>query len=176
MDTRDAIGQVVARALADVPEISLYDVEVKGSGRGCVVSVTVDRPGGATVDDCATVSEVLSAALDAADPVPGPYRLDVASPGLERPLRTPAHFRQSVGSQVRVGHTDGTTFVGTLVDADGDGIELQVPEGPATGETSVRIAYGEVSRARTAVDWEAEIRGGSKAGRGHEPVRQGKRS
>lgn len=175
MDIRDAVGQVVARALVDMPEMSLYDVEVKGGGRGRVVSITVDKPGGPTIDDCAAVAEIVSAALDAADPVPGPYRLDVASPGLERPLRTAAHFAQAVGAQIQVRRVDGDTLRGALVAADGDGIEIRVPEGRDTDETEVHIAYGEISRARTVVDWEAEIRGGSRPRR-HEPVRQGKRS
>ncbi|MCC7075511.1 MAG: ribosome maturation factor RimP [Acidimicrobiia bacterium] len=176
MDTREAVGLVVARALTGMPEISLYDVEVKGSGRGRVISITVDKPGGTTVDDCAAVSERVSVALDSADPVPGPYRLDVASPGLERPLRNAAHFRHAVGSEVQVRRVDGVTFHGTLVDADGDGIEVHGGEGSTVDGAAVRIAYADISRARTVVDWEAEIRGGSKVQRGHEPARQGKTS
>jgi ribosome maturation factor RimP len=89
------------------------------------------------------VSRAVSAALDVEDPIQGPYDLEVSSPGLDRPLRTPEHFRKSVGQKVRV-RTFGPisncdnrkTFVGILkgyedgkVAVDVDGTLFHVPHG-----------------------------------------------
>ena len=63
----------------------------------------IDRPEqGITVDDCARVSREVGAQLDVEDPIPGHYRLEVSSPGLDRPLFTPAQFERFKGSQARI--------------------------------------------------------------------------
>ncbi len=86
--------------------LELYDVEATGPARSRTVRVTVDREGGVDLDAVAAVSQALSPVLDA-DPAvqrscPGSYTLEVTSPGLERRLRTPTHFRHALGSTVSV--------------------------------------------------------------------------
>jgi ribosome maturation factor RimP len=80
----------------------LVDVEVRGAGGGSLVRLFVDRPGGIGLDDLQSVSEEVSAILDAEDPIPGPYTLEVSSPGLDRPLKTEADYRRFVGRLARV--------------------------------------------------------------------------
>ncbi len=75
----------------------LYDVEHAGS----LLRILVDRPGGVDLDLLAQVTRELSSALDAADPLPGRYTLEVSSPGLERPLRRPEHFDAAIGATIR---------------------------------------------------------------------------
>jgi ribosome maturation factor RimP len=132
----------------------LYDVEATGSGRARTVRVTVDRDGGVDLDAVAAASQALSPVLDA-DPAvqracPGPYTLEVTSPGLERRLRTPAHFRRAVGSTVSVktqGVDAGLRRRGVLVAADDDGIDVEFDTGRE------RLGYDAVGQARTVFEW-----------------------
>src|ERR1700704_1228302 len=83
--------------------LGLYDVEISGSGRARVVRGLVDRPDGVGLDAVAAAADAISPVLDTPPAngwLTGPYALEVSSPGLERPLRTPAHFRGAVGGTV----------------------------------------------------------------------------
>jgi len=106
---------------------------------------------GIGVEDCERVSRELSALLDVEDPIAVPYQLEVSSPGADRILRTPAHYRRQVGERAHVelaAPRDGRRrFTGTLVRADDDGFELDV-DGSA-----VPIRYAEVGKTRLAPDW-----------------------
>ena len=112
-------------------QFDLVDVEFAGAARGGVLRVFIDRDGAAvTVDDCARVSGVVGEVLDRADPIPGRYTLEVSSPGVDRVLRTPAHFERFVGERVFVElklPLDGRRrFVGVLRRAGGESIGLDV--------------------------------------------------
>ncbi len=140
------------RALVEAPLASsgleLVDVEHQAS----VLRVTIDRPGGVDLDTISAASTVVSAELDRHDVVPGRYVLEVSSPGVERALRTPEHFRRFVGSTVAVRTRPGAEgdrrVEGELESADDDGIVVG----------GRRIAYADVDRARTVFEW-----GGAKA-------------
>ncbi len=67
-----------------------------------MLRIFIDRPEGVGLDDCERVSHEISALLDVEDPVPTAYTLEVSSPGLDRVLRTPAHFQRFVGERVRL--------------------------------------------------------------------------
>jgi len=85
--------------------LELVDVQAGGAGRGRLVRVTVDTPAGdgqVPVERCAEVSRELETQLDAADAVPGPYRLEVSSPGLERLLAREKDFVAALGREVRL--------------------------------------------------------------------------
>ncbi|MDX1410626.1 MAG: ribosome maturation factor RimP [Nitrospirales bacterium] len=79
-------------------------VEVKGHGRGTatIVRVTIDKPGGVGIDDCEHLHQSLSRALDVVDPGPHAYRLEVSSPGLDRPLKNRQDFQRALGKLVRI--------------------------------------------------------------------------
>ena len=130
----------------------LVEVEfVQGQGGG-TLRVYIDRPPetekGIDVDDCGTASHVLSDLLDADDPFPGRYALEVSSPGLDRVLRTPEHFARFVDNRVKVElqvPRDGRKrYTGMLRRADGESIEMDVDN------FSVSIRLAEISRARLA--------------------------
>lgn len=132
-------------------DIELVDVEVQ---RG-ILRLSLDRPGGIDLGAIADISPAISAALDAADPIPERYQLEISSPGLERPLRTPEHFRRFVGSKISVRTLPGTDgerrVVGLLADADEDGIGIAVEDLP--GGPVRRIPYPDIERARTVFEW-----------------------
>jgi ribosome maturation factor RimP len=73
-------------------------------GRGATLQVMAERHDDApmSVDDCALISNSISALLDVADPIPGAYRLEVSSPGIERPLVKPADFDRFAGREARI--------------------------------------------------------------------------
>jgi ribosome maturation factor RimP len=108
----------------------------------------VDRQSGVDVDDCAAVSHEVSAALDADDPIPQAYSLEVSSPGFDRVLRTPAHFARFVGARVWVellaAREGRKRYTGELLAVSGDGIELEVDR------RQVLIGFAEIGKARLA--------------------------
>jgi ribosome maturation factor RimP len=97
-DTLAALVQPVVEGLG----YELWELEYSpGRGNG-FLRLYVDAEAGITLDDCERVSRAVSELLDAEDPLPGQYTLEVSSPGLERPLRTAAHFARYVGETVYV--------------------------------------------------------------------------
>lgn len=82
----------------------LYDIEFASHGKNRVLRVYIDaEPGPVAVDQCANVSRGLSLLLDVQDIIPGGrYELEVSSPGIERVLRLPWHFKKAVGQEVKI--------------------------------------------------------------------------
>ena len=92
----------LAQPFVEQAGCTLWDVEyVKEAGER-FLRVYIDREGGVCIDDCEAVSRPLSDALDEADPIAGSYTFEVSSAGLDRPLKKPEHFEQSMGRQVDV--------------------------------------------------------------------------
>jgi ribosome maturation factor RimP len=125
-ETLVALLQPVVEGLGYV----LWDLEY-ASGRGnALLRLYIDASAGITLEDCERVSRAVSTLLDAADPVPGHYTLEVSSPGLDRPLRTAAHFAAYLGQPVHVelAHAVGERrrFKGRLVAAGEESIEVEV--------------------------------------------------
>lgn len=79
----------------------LLDLEWQ-RGRDAILRLFIDAPEGIALDDCERVSRAVEALLDVEDPLPEGYRLEVSSPGVERPLRTPEHFAAAMGEEVRL--------------------------------------------------------------------------
>ncbi len=79
----------------------VVEIKLGGIGRK-FLKVLIHKPGGVTLDDCALVSRSLSDLLDTEDPLPGPYTLEVSSPGLDRPLLEPADFKRNIGKEAKV--------------------------------------------------------------------------
>lgn len=104
--TRDRVIQRVteiAERAARREGLSVWDVELAGSGRNRVLRIYIDREGGVTLADCERISQQVGAVLDAEDVVPGEsYHLEVSSPGVERRLQKPEHFEWSRGRKVRL--------------------------------------------------------------------------
>jgi ribosome maturation factor RimP len=143
MSVADRVRSIVEPLLGE-EGLECFDVEFSG-GR---LVVLADRPGGVDLDALTRATRTISAALDRDDPVPGGrYVLEVSSPGLERRLRTPEHFRSFVGSKVSVktvATADGDRRVkGTLASADDESITVD----------DRRISYADIERAQTVFEW-----------------------
>lgn len=123
---------VLERLLSDPVEslgYELVDIDYSAAGRG-LLRVYIDLPGGITLDDCERVSRQLSAFLDVEDPIPASYMLEVSSPGMDRRLRRPEHFRRFVGAEIKVelnAPKEGRKrFRGELKEAEEDHIVMEV--------------------------------------------------
>ena len=108
----------------------LTDLEVRLSGQGGLLRLTIDKPDGIDLDDCEKVSHAVSALLDVEDPVPGNYNLEVSSPGLDRKLTKVEHFQRFKGETLKVTMRfpiEGRRrFRGTLVSSDEESIVVEV--------------------------------------------------
>ncbi|HUF84500.1 MAG TPA: ribosome maturation factor RimP [Acidimicrobiia bacterium] len=146
----DSLAGVIEPVLASLG-LELFDLELTGSGSGRILRVLVDRDGGVDLDSITAATEAVSPALDADGTLSGAYALEVSSPGLERPLRRPDHYRRAVGATVTVKTRDDDGAArrvrGVLAAADDDGFTLEVETGPE------RIAYADVTQARTVFEW-----------------------
>lgn len=146
------------RALAETCaalELELDDVVLHGG----VLQVTIARPGGdLDLDRLTEASRAVSALLEARDELapPGRYELEVSSPGVERRLRRPEQFRRALGERVSVRTEPGVVGdrrdEGRLGEVCDDGLTLVHDDG-----SERRLAFGEIERARTVFDWQAEL-------------------
>ena len=140
-----APGGAVLRLYIAIP---LEDAAAEAAGEGDEPPRTVG------IEDCEAVSREVSAQLDVADPISGNYTLEVSSPGLERPLFTPAHFARYIGQVAKVGlklPQDGRRRLqGEILRADDASVVLKVD---GAGEYS--IAPGNIDKARLVPDWAA---------------------
>ncbi len=163
MDVHEHVRSVVAPVLASL-DVELFEVEVRGAGPACTVRLLVDRDGGVDLETITEVTRSVSPVLDAEDPVPGSYTLEVSSPGLERPLTRPEHFRKAVGETVSVKTHDEVEGArrhrGELLGADDDGVDVEV-EGAER-----RLHFEEIEKARTVFEWGPAPKPGSKGSKG----------
>ena len=151
--------QELADRVAGGHGVEVLELDLRGQGRGRVLSVVLDAEEPVEADVVELVSKDLSRALDEADPVAGSYTLEVSTPGLSRPLHTARDFRRQRGHEVSIvrattpdtgdGGPDPATcsVQGTVVDADDEAVVLEVD-----GE-QVRVPLSEVVRGKVVLPW-----------------------
>lgn len=183
MSVADRVRDLVLPLLFD-RALDLYDVEMQGGVLRVVVDrgedTSRDRPEdtsgdradhrtGLDLDTLADVTRAVSRTLDEADPIAGRYTLEVTSPGVERPLRTPEHFRRAVGETVKVrtvaGVVDERRVEGVITAADEAGI---VVRGTADDGEPIerRLDHADIERARTVFEWGPPADKGRRTGSG----------
>ncbi len=143
----DQNGNERVRAVVGPPlsekGFEVVDVERQGP----VLKVTVDRPGGIDMEAVTEATRLVNELLDRHDLVGDKTTLEVSSPGIERPLRTPEHFRRFVGTEVAVKARPGTDgdrrLAGVLEVADDEGVVV----------AGRRLAYDDIEKARTVFVW-----------------------
>ena len=141
------VRAVVEPALAGAG-FDVEDVEVRAAGKRSLVQVVVDRDGGITLDDVADATRLVNEALDASDPISGAYVLEVTSPGVDRPLTLPRHWRRNAGRLVDARLKDGTHVTGRIQSADDEAAEVLVRV-----DEQVRVVFADVSRAKIEVEF-----------------------
>lgn len=116
----------------------LVDLQLQPDGKTLALRIFIDKPAGITLDDCVEVSREVSAILEVEDPIRSAYRLEVSSPGLDRPLKKPADFERFVGQKAKLkskklldpdqrGITR-KTFVGILLGFEDDKVRLELSD------------------------------------------------
>ena len=133
--------------------LELVDIEYVKEGREWFLRVYIDKDNGVDIEDCGIVSEKLSEKLDAIDPIPHNYFLEVSSPGAERPLKKDKDFEKSIGKNVFIKTyepIDGEkAFEGILTQFDGETVTVEVKI--KTRKKTMVIPYDKVANARLAV-------------------------
>ena len=152
---RDAATRVAASYGLDI-----FEVELRREGGQQVLRVVLDRPGpnrtaeeSVSLEDCARVSEELSAILDVEDIVPADrYTLEVSSPGLDRPLRHPEDYRRFAGRRAKIVLSEPvarqTAFAGRVLGIDGDEVLFE-----SEGGKQVHLPLRLITRARLDVEF-----------------------
>lgn len=155
----------LAAAVAGRHGLAVAGLDVLGEGRRTIVRVSVEGEGGVSVERCAEVAEELGRALDLHDPVPHAYTLEVASPGLDRPLRTEDDFRRFAGRKVEITTREAVDgrrrWKGRLGGLEGGRVVLE-----AEGEI-VRLPLEGIARAQLVVEMEdlrEDFAGGGRIG------------
>jgi ribosome maturation factor RimP len=98
---RNQLGELLGPVVAGLG-YELWEIECAPRAGGGLLRLYIDSPDGISLDDCEKVSRAVSAVLDEADPIPNEYTLEVSSPGMDRVLRTQAHFARFAGERVKV--------------------------------------------------------------------------
>lgn len=141
-----------------IEELGFRLVRVKVSGRdGGTVQVMAERPEGQmTIDDCVAISRKLSELLEAHDPMPGGYRLEVSTPGIDRPLVRPSDFASWMGHEAKIELkelVDGRKrFRGVIEGADGDEALLRIELPGETEPQTIGIPFALISEAKLVAD------------------------
>jgi ribosome maturation factor RimP len=145
--TRDRLAGVLTDPLLAVG-LDVEAIELTPAGKRRLLRVAVDKDGGVTLDDIAEATREVSRLLDDAD-VMGehPYTLEVTSPGTDRPLTLPRHWRRNKGRLVKVACKDGAALTGRITDSGESTATLDV-DGVAR-----EVAFDDVAKARVQIEF-----------------------
>ena len=143
---------VIAEPVIEQLGYRLVRVKVS-SADGCTVQIMAERPDGSmAVEDCETVSRALSPVLDVADPIERAYRLEISSPGIDRPLVRKSDFDRYVGNLVKIETAipinGRKRFRGLLVGTEGETARLARDDAPAGEDAEVLLPIDEMSEAK----------------------------
>jgi ribosome maturation factor RimP len=158
-EPRLIVEQGVAARVAAIAEpvlegIGYRLVRVRISGLdGCTVQIMAERPDGTmTVEDCETVSRALSPVLDVADPIDSAYRLEVSSPGMDRPLVRRSDFERHAGHQLKVEMAAAIAgrrrFRGVLLGTEGDAARIRRDDAAPDETTEVLLPIEDMAEAK----------------------------
>jgi ribosome maturation factor RimP len=141
--SRDDLLRLLAPVVA-AHGYDLEDVVITPAGKRRMLRVIVDKDGGVDLDDVARVASSVSGTLDTTDTMGGtPYVIEVTSPGVDRPLIQPRHWRRAVERLVTVGIAGVGERTGRVLATDDDGVELDI-DGTPTRVPWVDLAPGRV--------------------------------
>jgi ribosome maturation factor RimP len=147
--TVEARAQELLEPIVAGEGLELLEVEFVREREGWVLRLFIDKPGGRVgLDECSQVSRAVDTVLDVEDLVPHEYNLEVSSPGVNRPLKKPAHYERVKGQKVKVktygpiGEPPRKNFTGTLTEVAADAISVDVE-----GAGNFRISFKDIAKA-----------------------------
>lgn len=154
MASQDTQARLEALLEAPVTDLGLdlEAVDLSAAGKRQVLRVAVDRDGGVSMDDIADATRVVSQLLDESD-VMGetPYTLEVSSPGVDRPLTLPRHWRRNVERLVKSTLADGTALTGRIVRADDEAVVLRTDDKRPDSDRTVPFA--DIRKAKIEIEF-----------------------
>lgn len=148
-DIKQKISEL-ARQVADEQGLEIFDIGLLGKGK-LLLRVVIDKEGGVTLDDCERFSKSFGAVLNVEDPFPGPYTLEISSPGLDRPLKGIKDFEKNIGKLIRIVTVEKIEnqgfFIGRIMKVDSDFVKLLV------NKREIDIPFEKISKARLEVEF-----------------------
>ena len=149
----EAAVKRIAEVVGGRAGLEIVEVELKGAGRNQLLRITIDKRGGVTHTDCETVSREVGEALDAEDPINGPYQLEVTSPGIERRLKKWQDWQRFRGEKVKIVLKepigDLKHFSGVITrTAEDHSISVEL-----SGGAEVTFPFEQVDRANLRFEW-----------------------
>jgi ribosome maturation factor RimP len=150
------VHSLVAPIIADL-KLDLYDLEFRGGTLRITIDTPAGSPAGIDLEAIALATRLIGREFDHHDPLPGHYTLEVTSPGLERTLRTPAHYQRELGKTIAVRLRDtvntGRRLQGVLIAADDQSATIRLDAPDADGLLERTVAFNQIDRARTVFVW-----------------------
>lgn len=149
--SREQVIEELCRPVVEGMGFEWVGVEYHHNSQNAILRIYVDRPeGGIAMDDVVAVTEQINPLLDVEDPISGMYTLEVSSPGLDRPLFTPAHYEKFVGREAKVTLKRALDrrrrFEGEILRVEGENVVLNIREGKEWRE--VAVAFDNIDKAR----------------------------
>jgi ribosome maturation factor RimP len=136
-DTQKQVEELITPILDDLA-YELVDLQMQQEGRTLALVIYIDKPGGVTLDDCVRVSREVGAIMEIEDPIKSAYRLEVSSPGLDRPLKKAADFERFAGKKAKLKSKEmidpdqrgnkRKTFVGNLLGFEDGKVKLELTD------------------------------------------------
>ena len=169
--------QALVEPVASDLQLDLYDIERRGGTIRITLDTPPGSPAGVSLDTLSLATRQISRELDHEDPIAGRYTLEVTSPGLERALRTPAHFQREVGKDITVRlrdvEADERRVRGKLVAADDQAATILLDDG-----AEQVVCYDAIDKARTIFEWGPTPKQGgkNKPGKNKSGKKSGKKS
>jgi ribosome maturation factor RimP len=146
-DITDRLAGLLAAPI-EALGLDLEAVDLTRAGKRSVLRVAVDRDGGVDLDDIAAATAEVSRLLDESDLMgSGSFTLEVSSPGVDRPLTLPRHWRRNVSRLVKVTLADGGELTGRIVASDDTGADIDVDG------TVHRVELADVAKARIQIEF-----------------------
>ena len=146
-DSTDRLTGLLAAPI-EALGLDLEAVDLSKAGKRSVLRVAVDKDGGVDLDDIAAATSEVSRVLDDSDAMgAGSYTLEVSSPGVDRPLTLPRHWRRNTGRLVKATLAEGEEVTGRIVEADDDGAGIDVLG------TVRRVSFTDVAKARIQIEF-----------------------
>jgi ribosome maturation factor RimP len=145
MSSNDRVAELVAPIL-NSRAIDLEDVLIKPAGRRSIVQILIDKDGGVDLDLVASISREISEALDSTDVLGNnPYTLDVGSPGIDRPLTLPRHWRRNLNRLVEIETLDGQLIEGRILSNTETEVSLK--------DIDQVISFSNIKRAQVQIEF-----------------------
>ncbi|MBT2477766.1 ribosome maturation factor RimP [Streptomyces sp. ISL-94] len=134
--------------------LDLEEIEMSRAGKRRMLRIIVDSDEGVELDTCAELSREISDRLDDTDVMgEDEYVLEVSSPGADRPLTEHRHYVRAIGRLVKFQLAESGEIIARILDADDEGLDLEVPGVKGRKATARRIAFTDIAKARVEIEF-----------------------